>query len=305
MWFSSDRRPSSAYTEITLVPNLFERMIHPLTLHQAWRRVRKGHGRGQWTRTLSIKEMEQDYERHIALLSDELRQGNYRPEPVHRFEVTKSGGGTRRICAFAARDKLVQRAALTVLEPLGEWVFHPDSLGYRPLCTIDMALARLRDWVRQGHVWLGQADIVQCFDEIPRRPLLERLKALCGDQQIVSLVRKWFAVSDDPRYRHVDEGMVRGLPQGMVLSPFLCNLYLHELDMELDDRGIPFVRYADDFVVFGATPQAARQALIIASAVLQRLGLALHPDAVDIVRSSANRRFLGKRLPNAIREYTE
>jgi retron-type reverse transcriptase len=85
----------------------------------------------------------------------------------------------------------------------------------------------------------------------------------------------------------------------MVLSPFLCNLYLHDFDSFLDSKQIPFVRFADDFIVFAKQEAAAQQALQLAGQHLQKLGLQLHPDKTKVIRSSSRHRFLGKRLPDS------
>ena len=50
-----------------------------------------------------------------------------------------------------------------------------------------------------------------------------------------------------------------GTPQGGPLSPLLSNIILNELDKELEKRGHPFVRYADDCVIFCKTPRAAER----------------------------------------------
>lgn len=273
--------------------DLVRHIASPAVLNHAWNLVSSDKSR--WTRDLTMQEVENDLPLHIGRLAEELTQGHYRPQQMRCFEVAKASGGTRTVCAPAVRDKLVQRATLTVLEPLGEAVFHPCSFGYRPLCTLDMALARLREWVRAGYTWLGDADIEQCFDSIPHRPLLEQLAGLCGDLRVVELVSRWL----DAMPAHLrPKGPGVGLPQGLVLSPFLCNLYLHDMDMDLEEAGTPFVRYADDFILLENDQAAAQAALELAARSLGRLGLRLNPDKTQVIRTSANYRFLGKRLPN-------
>lgn len=273
--------------------DLIHQIASPAVLNYAWNLVCKD--RSRWTRELTMQEVEKNLPLHIGRLAEELIHGRYHPQRMQCFEVAKASGGTRTVCAPAVRDKLVQRATLAVLEPLGEAVFHPCSFGYRPMCTLDMALARLREWVRTGHPWLGDADIEHCFDSIPHRPLLEQLAGLCGDLRLVQLVSLWLDAMP-PRFRRKGPGL--GLPQGLVLSPFLCNLYLHDMDMDFEELGIPFVRYADDFVLLGSDQDAAQGALEIAACSLERLGLRLNPEKTQVIRTSANHRFLGKRLPN-------
>jgi RNA-directed DNA polymerase len=270
-----------------------DRALTPRVLNHAWRYLRNDPG--QWVRGLPVADMQRDLLLHVGELAELVRQGKYRPAPMHCFEVDKADGGKRTLCMAAVRDKLVQRAVLTVIEPLGEAIFHEASFGFRPQCSLEMASARLREGVRKGYVWLGDADIRACFDSIPQRPVLRSLRGLCRDRQLVALVKRWLEAV--PRAFR-PSGAGRGLPQGMVLSPFLCNLHLHPLDCELERRGIRFVRFADDFVLLARSEKEAHAALQVADRRLRSLGLELHPDKTRVVRSGPRRRFLGKRLPD-------
>jgi RNA-directed DNA polymerase len=266
----------------------------PAVLNHAWWLLRND--RGCWTQGLPVEEMQGNLIRHVGKLAEEVLSGHYHPEPMRCFEIDKADGGKRLICAASTRDKLVQRAVLTVLEPLGEALFREASYGYRPQCTREMVLSRVREWVRQGWIWLGDADIQSCFDHIPHRPVLRQLKKLCGDRELVNLTHLWLN-SVPPAFR--PNGSGRGLPQGMLLSPFLCNLHLHALDVKLECRSIPYVRFADNFIVLGHTEQEAKRALKIAVRKLWWLGLSLHPEKTRVIRSAPKHRFLGQRLPEA------
>lgn len=271
-----------------------KKAMSPAVLNHAWRQLDRE--RGSWVRGLPVKKMQDNLIRYVGSLAEEVLSGRYHPEPMRCFEIDKADGGKRIICAASARDKFVQRAVLTVLEPLGEAVFFEASYGYRPQCTREMALSRVREWVRRGWVWLGDADIESCFDNISHRSVLKRLGKLCGDRELVKLTRLWLE-SVPPAFCSDRNG--RGLPQGMPLSPFLCNLHLHELDIKLEHRSIPYVRFADDFIVLGRTETEAKQALKIAGWKLWWLGLKLHPKKTRVIRSSSKHRFLGLRLPDS------
>lgn len=273
--------------------NLLDKALSPEGLNRAWLAVRNNPG--EWSRGTPLSTMRRDAIRHVMELRESILDDRYRPDPVRLFSIDKADGKQRMISAYSNRDKLLQRAVLAVLEPLGEQLFHPDSVGYRPLCTVDLALAKVREHVREGLIWLGDADIEACFDNIPCRPVLRRLQDLCEDRRLVRLVRVWLKAGVAGRgwswWRPL------GLPQGMVLSPFLCNLYLHELDMALAKKKIPFVRFADNIVVFGRSPRKSKAALGYAKRRLHKLGLRLHPEKTRVIRSSRKYRFLGKRLP--------
>ncbi len=272
---------------------LLNKAMTPPVLDHAWSLMKDD--RSQWCRGMSRKDMEKNLLHHIGTLREEVLDGRYRAEPMRSFEILKADGSKRLICAAPIRDKLVQRAVLTVLEPLGESLFMDASFGFRPQCNREMAVAWLREWVRRGWNWLGDADIRACFDNIPQQGALEFLYILCGDTEIVALADQWIN-SLPPHFRPGPRGC--GLPQGMVLSPFLCNLYLHALDERLNEECIPFVRYADDFIVMGRKQSEATQALEIAGEQLGFLGLELHPEKTRVIRSSPRYSFLGYHLPD-------
>lgn len=274
------------------MPDLLSTICRPEILTLAWESVRKNKGR--WTPDLAIREIEDCFAEHLEDLALDLRTGRYRPYPLSCHEMEKPSGGTRLICAPYGRDKVAQRAVLMVLEPLAEEYFHPASFGYRPVCTVDMALARIREAVRQGYVWFGDGDVAACFDSIPQEPVLRLVDALTGDRRISALIALWFETLPK-RYRVFGDGM--GLPQGLVISPFLCNLYLHDFDMDLEEAGIPFVRYADNFMVMARDQAGAIRALEFAAQSLARLGLTLNLEKTAVVYSRPSYRFLGKRLP--------
>jgi hypothetical protein len=86
----------------------------------------------------------------------------------------------------------------------------------------------------------------------------------------------------------------------MLLSPFLCELYLHNhLDKFWQNKGIAWVRFEDEFVVLASQEAQAQYALELAETRLRKLGLALNPDKTQVIRSSSKHKFLGKRLPNS------
>ncbi|WP_200388278.1 reverse transcriptase domain-containing protein [Thiocapsa imhoffii] len=273
---------------------LFDKVCTFDVLNLAWQSIRKN--KGQWTPKLSIQEVETELDWHFESIIRELQSGHYRPYSLNCFDVPKSCGGRRLVCAPYARDKLIQRAVILVLEPIAEQFFHPASFGYRPLCTIDMALSRVREWVRQGYIWLGDTDITACFDSIPQDPVLNLVDLLSDDSRLTNLFALWFETLP---LRHRYRGDRIGLPQGLVVSPLLCNLYLHDLDMDLEEAGIPFVRYADNFMVMAGDEEGAYTALEFAANSVARLGLELNGEKTCVLKSRSSYRFLGKRLPTA------
>jgi group II intron reverse transcriptase/maturase len=247
---------------------------------------------------IKAEDLQRNIARHLLELVQELRSGAYRPDALRQFPVAKGDGRTRVLSALTLRDKLAQRAVLTVLDPIGESIFHHDSFGYRPRRNVQMAVARVRERIRCGLTWLVDADIRSFFDTIPHRPLRRAVARVVDDREILRLIDQWLAAGT---YQTGILTGPRGIPQGAVVSPFLCNVYLHGLDSALAERNIPFVRYADDFIAFAADQATAKSALDFTRRRLENLGLELHPEKTRVVQAGPHVAFLGERLPAGAR----
>ena len=272
--------------------SLLEQAMAPETLDLAWRRLRREHT--PWSVTVSREELNRHLFRHLLTCRDDVLAGRYKPQPMRRFPMKKPRGGVRILSAQYLQDKLIQRALLIILEPGAEQIFHPDSYAYRPGRNVAMALAKVRERVRIGQSWLVDADIHSFFDSIPIKQLLTDLKKFFHDPAALHLVRQWLTMG----VHHTSMlRSPRGISQGAVLSPLFCNLYLNRFDQALSKRNIPFVRFADDFLLFADKPARAEKALNFAATELEKLGLRLHPDKTGIVKSSPGVCFLGEKLP--------
>ncbi len=272
---------------------ILELAMAPEVLDQAWRRLRREHT--PWSVTVSRDALEHHLLAHILSCRQEVLDGSYRPQPMRQFAMDKADGGRRIISAQYLRDKLVQRALLIVLEPRAERLFHPDSYAYRPGRSVAMALARVRERVRIGQAWLVDADIRAFFDSIPHRELQRTLKRFLRDPKAMAMVERWLA--QGAHHTSLLRSR-RGISQGAILSPLFCNLYLDRFDRALAGRNIPFVRFADDFLLFADSRARAGAALEFAGRELEKLGLQLHPEKTRVVRSGPGVRFLGEKLPH-------
>lgn len=269
-----------------------DRALTPTALNTAWKRMSTD--KTVWRPGLPRREMEKNWVLHVLELVDELRSGRYRPAPLRQFTILKGDGKQRVLSALSLRDKLIQRALLTVLEPIGECLFHNDSYGYRPRRNVEMAHRRACERIQCGLPWLVDADIAQFFDNIPHRPLQKRLKQLIPDRDLLALIDLWLAEGASSLSFL---GTRRGAAQGAVISPILCNFYLHELDLALAGKNIPFVRFADDFLLFAPNERQANEALKFVDQKLKTMGLMLHPEKTRVTKSRRELIFLGLPLP--------
>ena len=273
-----------------------DRALHPANLDLAWRAL--DDDRAPWLPGIARAAMESERLKHQLILIDAVRSGQYRAEMVRQFTLAKASGGERIISALFLRDKFLQRAVVQALHPLGEALFHPDSYAYRPRRSIYQALSKCRERIHCGLPWLVDGDITAFFDQIPRAPLLRRFAECSGDVELTRLIAAWLNACPSRDGLFADP---RGIPQGAVISPFLCNLYLHALDQLWQQQGLAFVRYADDFVLFLPTQELACQALRYTQHGLESLGLTLNPQKTRVIRASRAVQFLGQSITEAPR----
>ncbi|KPA15875.1 Retron-type reverse transcriptase [Candidatus Magnetomorum sp. HK-1] len=272
--------------------SILEKASSPEVLNHSWKKLHND--KTIWQQGISRWEMEKNFVYHITKLGKEIREGTYQPDPVRFFPVNKGDGKSRIISAYCLRDKMAQRALLTVLEPIGEKYFHYDSFGYRPGRSIDMALSRVKEYISCGMKWVIDADIQSYFDTIPHKPLLKSVKILIKDRNTTKMIKKWLDAGT------VKRGFVassKGIPSGAVISPFLCNVYLTKWDLEMSRNNLPFVRFADDFLVFAKSKRSAENAYSYVDQALKKMGLSLNIQKTQVVTCGPNVKFLGRPLP--------
>ena len=271
---------------------LLKKAASPEVLNDSWKRLKND--KAMWSENISRKEMEKNIVFHLTKLADDLRSGSYKPSNVRFSTITKANGKKRIISAFTLRDKIAQRAVLSVIEDYGENIFHADSYAYRKGRSIEMAVSKAREYIFCNMEWLVDADIQKFFDEIPHSKLKKTLTRVIPDSGIVKLIHKWIDVGS------TKTGMWqkrRGIPQGSIISPFICNVYLTDFDNFLDTKNLSFVRFADDFLIFNQNKKSAYKALSLAQKGLKKLDLQINEQKTQIIKSGPNVKFLGRKLP--------
>lgn len=252
---------------------LWDKVLRRDVLWRAWVAVRSNDGAPGIDRATLAEVEEYGVTRLLDELASELKQGEYRPLPARRVFIPKPGTNEQRPLSIpAVRDRVVQAALKIVLEPVFEAGFLPCSFGFRPRRSAHDGLQVVIDEAWRGRRWVVETDIANCFEAIPKDRLMQAVEERVADQPVLKLLRVIL------RAGVMDAGVVRhsatGTPQGGVISPLMCNVYLHRLDRAWDNRahGV-LVRYADDVVVMCATREQAEAALERLGQLLADLGL--------------------------------
>lgn len=271
---------------------LFQRLSDPRTLYQAFRRIRRKRLRADID-DHTIDAFQRRLNRHLQELSAALREGRYVPEPARRIHIPKPGkpGQTRTIALAGLRDKIVQEAVRSTIEPLFNPLFLDCSYAYRPNKGPRKAIGRVEHYLRNGCEWATVCDIDDFFDSIDHALLMKRVRARIWEPEVLRLIEMWLRMGVIDRGRWVD--VDAGVPQGAIISPLLSNIYLHPFDEQMTGAGYHLVRYGDDCLVLSRDRQTATAALQMATTVLQKLRLRLNPEARPIAHVNAGFVFLG------------
>lgn len=270
-----------------------EAILERNNLNQAWKRVVANKG-SAGVDGMEVQDLLPHLLEHGPELVQSIKEGRYKPQPVLRVLIPKEEKGKFRPLGIpTAVDRLVQQAVQQKLSEEYENVFSDSSHGFRPNRSCQTAIEQCLKLANEGYVWVVDLDLAKFFDTVNHSKLLQLLSERIKDGRVISLIHKFL------RAPVLEDGKSTpntiGTPQGGPISPTLANIMLNELDKKLEERGHPFVRYADDMMIFCKSRKSAERTLAnIKPFIEKKLFLKLNEEKTKIrYIGSTDVKFLG------------
>jgi len=261
-------------------------------LNEAFKQVKRNKGSAGMD-NMSIDEAFLYIKDNRVEIIQTIKSRKYTPKPVLRVEIPKPNGGTRPLGIPTVVDRVIQQAIVQVITPLFDPTFHDNSFGFRPGKNAQGAILKFLDYCNEGYDWVVDIDLESFFDKVNHDRLMNLVARKVHDGDVISLIRKYL-VSGVMVNGKLHKTKV-GTPQGGNLSPLLSNIMLSELDTELENRGLRFVRYADDCVIMVKSDFAARRVMrSITKFIENKLGLKVNTTKSKVTKpDDSDMKFLG------------
>ena len=221
-------RQDEAITE-----DLLQAVLAGDNLARAWKRVKSNRG-APGIDGVTVQDWPAHAREHWPALRTQIESGRYKPQPVRRVEIPKTGGGKRLLGIPTVSDRVVQQAVAQVLTPIFEPTFSASSFGFRPGRNAHQAIRQVQAHVKDGWRIAVDIDLAKFFDTVNHDVLMNLLGRTIADKRLLGLIGRYLRAGVLVG-EHIEPSEV-GTPQGGPLSPLLANVLLHQLDQELEKR---------------------------------------------------------------------
>ena len=242
----------------TVTNELLEKILSKDNMNLAYKRVKTNKG-ASGIDGMIVDELLQYLKENGEQIKEEIRNGKYNPKAVRRVKIPKADGSIRKLGIPTVVDRVIQQAMSQQLSIIYEPVFSENSYGFRPDRSCHDAIQKSKEIMNNGFKWLVDLDLEKFFDTVNQDLLISIIRKTVNEDKVVSLIRKYLQAG--VLVNGVFERTEEGTPQGGNISPILSNIMLNELDKELERRGLQFVRYADDCVIFTKSRKAAERVM--------------------------------------------
>lgn len=246
---------------------MMETVVRGENMQRALLRVEKNKG-SAGADNMTVGELRSYLKEQWPRIKEELLNDKYKPQPVLRVEIPKPNGGVRQLGIPTVVDRLIQQALHQVLNPIFDPGFSESSYGFRQGRKAHSAVKQAQKYVAQGKRWVVDIDLEKFFDRVNHDMLMARVARKIKDKRILRLIRRYLQAGI------MDGGLIRasveGTPQGGPLSPLLSNIFLDDLDKELERRGHTFCRYADDCNIYVGSKKAGNSVMASVTRFLEK-----------------------------------
>jgi CRISPR-associated endonuclease Cas1/group II intron reverse transcriptase/maturase len=283
--------------------HLFQRLTNPQELERAWSDVLAHYPKDHVPQELRTFDRKRGGE--IQRLAAALRGRTFIPEPASLIFIRKPNHPEERrpITLIRPEDRIVLTALNRLLTPLFERQFLAQSYAYRPGKGAWTAIERVTKCLRQGLVRIASGDIDDFFSNIDRDHVLRDVRQTVFENPILDLLETYLHIGIARDFELVDSG--RGVGQGSPLSPLLSNIALTGFDRFLNQSGVEWVRYADNFLLLGTEPVQVKDTFERAEAFLSmNCGLLLNAESRSFTSEDNGFEFLGFWFQNGRRTMT-
>ena len=269
---------------------LIEQILSQGNLKEAIRRVKINKG-APGVDNKTVDELDGYFKKHQAEIKDSIMKMKYRPQAVRRVYIPKANGKKRPLGIPTVVDRVIQQAIAQVLMKIYDPRFSDHSYSFRPKRSAHDAIEQVLEYLDEGYQWVIDLDIEKYFDTVNYDKLISIIREQVNDKTTLHLIRAFLKAGI------MEDGLVKpnklGVPQGGPLSPILSNIYLDKMDKELEQRGLHFVRYADDCNIFVKSKKSADRVMKTISSWLERkLFLKVNATKTKVVRPTKSN-FLG------------
>lgn len=249
------------------------------SLHFAFQSVKENQGCAG-VDGVTVWRFEDNLEFNLRILQGELYDGRYRPLPAMKVLIPKKDEDKFRVlCIPSVRDRVIQKAVLSLIEPILDKEFEDCSFAYRKGYSVKQAVYKIKTYYKEGYCWIIDADIDDFFDNVDHDLLMEKFCQVIGNEDMQYLVRLWLKTKIwDGETLMVPD---KGIPQGSPISPVLANLFLDEIDEQIAEKGFRYIRYADNYLLLGKSEIEARKCLSLSMDLLDRMDLDLDVEAIS------------------------